>query len=63
MVLDQDADEALHRSENRPMQHDWLYGVLLSSADVFSAQPLPACEKSSCRVPHCHDAVQSQSFI
>ena len=53
VVLDQDADEALERAEDRPVQHD------RHVARVVLARRTPrpsrsGIEKSSCMVPHCH---------
>jgi hypothetical protein len=51
VVLDEDADEALHRADDGPVQHDRraARGILV---DVFGAEA-PGIMKSTCIVPSC----------
>ena len=51
VVLDQDADEALERADDRAVEHHRRVARVVL-ADVLGAEP-PGMLKSTCMVPHC----------
>ena len=58
VVLDQDADEALHRADDRPVQHDRRFAAVVFGDDIRRrGAPAEEIDLHRAALPHAADAV------